>query len=301
MSRLGGERRMVEGSMIQCAWRGRAQLGEGPLWCPERGEAGQLLFVDILGRTLYVHDCAGGTTRCWALDEACCWLAPRADGDGFIAGLASRLVHLRLDENGPRIVDGWTTPKEPAGNRFNDATVDAQGRLWFGSMSESGEPGRGALYRLDGANLRRVDPGYGVANGPAVSPDGSTLYHSDTAAGVVYAFDLSADGELSGKREHLRYHGTQGYPDGMTCDAEGGLWVAHWGGGRVSRFLPDGTLDETLILPASRVTSCTFGGPELDQLYITTAADGRDQEALAGSLFRVAPGVRGLPSPAYIA
>ncbi|NIC08099.1 SMP-30/gluconolactonase/LRE family protein [Halomonas sp. DX6] len=292
---------MVEGSMIQCAWRGRAQLGEGPLWCPERGEAGQLLFVDILGRTLYVHDSADGTTRGWALDEACCWLAPRADGDGFIAGLASRLVHLRLDENGPRIVGGWTTPKEPAGNRFNDATVDAQGRLWFGSMSESGEPGRGALYRLDGANLRRVDPGYGVANGPAVSPDESTLYHSDTAAGVVYAFDLSADGELSGKREHLRYHGTQGYPDGMTCDAEGGLWVAHWGGGRVSRFLPDGTLDETLILPASRVTSCTFGGPELDQLYITTAADGRDQEALAGSLFRVAPGVRGLPSPAYIA
>ncbi|UYG05036.1 SMP-30/gluconolactonase/LRE family protein [Halomonas sp. LR3S48] len=303
MSRLGGERRMVDGSMIQCVWSGRARLGEGPLWCPERGEAGQLLFVDILGRTLHVHDYASGGTRGWPLVEACCWLAPRADGDGFIAGLASRLVHLRLDESGPRIVGAWTTPEEPVGNRFNDAAVDTRGRLWFGSMSEnekeSGEPGRGALYCLDGANLRRVDSGYGVANGPAVSPDGNTLYHSDTAAGVVYAFDLSAGGELSGKREHLRFRGTQGYPDGMTCDAEGGLWVAHWGGGRVSRFLPDGTLDETLILPASRVTSCTFGGPELDRLFITTAADGRDQEALAGSLFRVAPGIRGLPSPAF--
>lgn len=290
---------MVDGSMIQCAWRGRAQLGEGPLWCAERGEAGQLLFVDILGRTLHVHDFASGRTRSWPLDEACCWLVPRRDGDGFIAGLASRLVHLRLDEHGPRIVDAWATPAEPAGNRFNDAAVDAHGRLWFGSMNEHDEPGWGALYRLAGEELKQVDSGYGVANGPAVSPDGNTLYHSDTAAGVIYAFDLSASGELSGKREHLSFRGTQGYPDGMACDTEGGLWVAHWGGGRVSRFLPDGTLDETLILPASRVTSCTFGGPELDLLYITTAADGRDQETLAGSLFCVAPGVRGLPSPAF--
>ncbi|MGQ4879040.1 SMP-30/gluconolactonase/LRE family protein [Billgrantia sp. LNSP4103-1] len=292
---------MVDGSMIECAWRGRARLGEGPLWCPERGEAGQLLFVDILGRSLQAHDFASGRTQGWTLDEACCWLAPRADGDGFIAGLASRLVHLRLDENGPCVVDAWSTPDEPAGNRFNDAMVDGGGRLWFGSMSENEEPGRGALYCLDGAELRQVDRGYGVANGPAVSPDGSTLYHSDTAAGIVYAFDLSAGGELSGKRAHLRFRGTQGYPDGMTCDAEGGLWVAHWGGGRVSRFLPDGTLDETLILPASRVTSCAFGGPALDQLYITTAAEGRDQEALAGSLFRVVPGVRGLASPMFAA
>ncbi|NIC36536.1 SMP-30/gluconolactonase/LRE family protein [Halomonas desiderata] len=303
--RLAGERRLVEGAMIQRVWRGRAQLGEGPLWCPGQGEAGRLLFVDILRRALYVHDFASGTTRGWPLEEACCWLVPRADGDGFIAGLASRLVHLRLEEHGPRIVGDWVTPEEPAGNRFNDAAVDGRGRLWFGSMSgneqESGEPGQGALYRLDGAGLRRVDHGYGVANGSAVSPDGRTLYHSDRAAGVVYAFDLSPDGELTGRREHLRFHGAQGYPDGMTCDAEGGLWVAHWGGGRVSRFLPDGTLDETLLLPASRVTSCAFGGPELDQLYITTAADGRDQEALAGSLFRVAPGVRGLASPMFSA
>lgn len=294
---------MVDGSMIHCAWSGRARLGEGPLWCAERGEAGQLLFVDILGRSLNEHDFASGRTRHWSLDEACCWLVPRADGDGFIAGLSSRLVHLRLDDDGPHIVGGWTTPEEPAGNRFNDAAVDTRGRLWFGSMkegeSEKDERGRGALYCLDGANLHRVDHGYGVANGPAVSPDGRTLYHSDTAAGIVYAFDLKADGELSGKREHLRFDGTQGFPDGMTCDAEGGLWVAHWGGGRVSRFLPEGTLDETLILPASRVTSCTFGGPELDQLFITTAADGRDQEALAGSLFRVKPGVHGLASPAF--
>lgn len=296
---------MVEGAVVQCVWRGRAQLGEGPLWCPERGEAGQLLFVDIIRCSLFVHDIAGGTTRGWPLEEACCWLVPRADGDGFIAGLASRLVHLRLDENGPHIVGDWATPDEPAGNRFNDAAVDAQGRLWFGSMKEgeskNDEPGRGSLYCLDGVGLRRVDRGYGVANGPAVSPDGRTLYHSDTAAGIVYAFDLADDGTLAGRREHLRFHGTQGYPDGMTCDAEGGLWVAHWGGGRVSRFLPDGTLDETLILPASRVTSCAFGGLELDQLFITTAADGRDQEALAGSLFRVALGVRGVASPMFVA
>jgi sugar lactone lactonase YvrE len=268
--RLAGERRLVEGAMIQCVWRGRARLGTGPLWCPGQGEAGRLLFVDVLRRALHAHDFASGRTWGWSFEEACSWLVPRADGDGFIAGLASRLVHLRLDENGPRIVEDWVTPEEL---------------------------GRGGLARLVDAELRQDDRGYGVTSEPAVSPDGRTLYHSDRAAGFVYAFDLSPGGELTGKREHLRFHGAQGYPDGMTCDAEGGLWVAHWGGGRVSRFLPDGTLDETLILPASRVTSCAFGGPELNQLYITTAADGRDQEALAGSLFRVAPGVRGLAAP----
>ncbi|PXX98650.1 SMP-30/gluconolactonase/LRE family protein [Halomonas sp. LBP4] len=291
---------MVDASKIECVWRGRAMLGEGPLWCPGLGAMGWLVFVDILRARLHAYDLASGDTHGWALEEACCWLAPREDGDGFIAGLRSRLVHLRLSESGPNIVAEWATPgDEPAGNCFNDAKVDPQGRLWFGSMDDDAERPSGSLYRLDRHGPVRVDTGYRVANGPAISPDGATLYHSDTPLGVIYAFDLSPDGELSNKREHVRFNATQGFPDGMTCDVEGGLWVAHWDGGRVSRFRPDGGLDETLTLPASRVTSCTFGGPRLDQLFITSAAVERDEEGLAGGLFRVKPCVSGVMPAAY--
>ncbi|MFC3282213.1 SMP-30/gluconolactonase/LRE family protein [Litchfieldella rifensis] len=291
---------MVDASQIECLWRGRALLGEGPLWCPSLGTAGWLVFVDILAARLHAYDLASGDTHGWALEEACCWLAAREDGDGFIAGLRSRLVHLRLTENGPKIVAEWATPGgEPAGNRFNDAKVDTCGRLWFGSMDDDAARPSGSLYRLDSRGLVRMDTGYRVANGPAISPDGATLYHSDTPRGVIYAFDLSPEGELSNKREHVRFNATRGFPDGMTCDAESGLWVAHWDGGRLSRFRPDGALDETLPLPASRVTSCAFGGPQLDQLFITTAALERDEEGLAGGLFRVVPGVRGAMPAAY--
>jgi len=287
---------MIAINNVECIWAGRAQLGEGPLWCPERGAQGQLLFVDILAGRLHAFDLASGQTRGWTLDEPCCWLVPRDDGDGFIAGLRSRLVHLRLTDAGPSIVGTWTTPEEPAGNRFNDAKVDPRGRLWFGSINDTAERSSGTLYRLDGEEIRRFDEGYRVANGPAISPDGRTLYHSDTPRRVIYAFDLDARGGLVGKREHIRFADTQGCPDGMTCDAEGELWIAHWDGGRVSRFRADGSLDETLPVPASRVTSCAFGGAELDQLYITTASVERDGEAVAGGLFRVVPGVRGLPA-----
>jgi D-xylonolactonase len=291
---------MIDIHSVDCVWAGRAQLGEGPVWCPERGEQGEVLFVDILGSRLYAHDLASGMTRDWTLDEPCCWLVARRDGDGFIAGLRSRLVHLRVDEDGPRVVSAWATPdNEPPDNRYNDAKADRWGRLWFGSMDDAAEQATGALYRLDERGLIKVDAGYRVANGPAISPDGTTLYHSDTPSRVIYAFDITSEGDLAGKRKHVTFSDTQGYPDGMACDAEGGLWVAHWDGGRVSRFTPEGRLDETIPIPASRVTSCTFAGRDLNQLYITTAATERNGEALAGALFRVTLGVKGLPSSAF--
>lgn len=291
---------MIGVSSLECVWAGRAQLGEGPIWCPERGEQGEVLFVDILEGRLHAYDVASGVTHGWSLDEPCCWLVARNDNDGFIAGLRSRLVHLRIDDAGPTVVAAWSTPPdEPAGNRYNDAKADRWGRLWFGSMDDAAERATGALYRLDERGVVRVDTGYRVANGPAISPDGTTLYHSDTPSRVIYAFDITPEGELAGKRKHVTFSGTQGYPDGMTCDAEGGLWVAHWDGGRVSRFAPDGRLDETIPIPASRVTSCVFAGRELNQLYITTAATERDSEALAGALFRMTLGVKGVPSATF--
>lgn len=232
------------------------------------------------------------------MPEACVWLIERKDGDGFLAGLKTRIVHLRLDlKTGPKIVAEIARPEAHLpGNRFNDAKADPHGRVWAGSM-EDAESGAatGNFYRIDPNGMAtQVDTGYGVANGPAVSADGKTLYHTDSMAQTIYAFDLDADGALKNKRTHIKFTAADGYPDGMTTDAEGGLWVCHWDGARVTRFLPNGRVDRAIALPCSRVTSCVFFGKALDRLAITTAAHERPNEAQAGSLFTVDPGVRGL-------
>ena len=278
---------------VECLWQARTLLGEGPVWVPALDS---LLFVDIDGSRLLSWRRGDARQQEWSLPEACCWLIERADGDGFLAGLRSRIVHLRLSDAGPVVVSDWARPEAhlPA-NRFNDAKADTHGRVWAGTMDNGEKAVSGSLYRIDGREVLRVDQPYGIANGPAFSPDGRTLYHTDTAARTIYAFDCSPEGELSAKRVHVLFEGDEGYPDGMCCDADGGLWVAHFGGARVSRFTPEGRLDRRIALPASQVTSCAFGGEGLDEMYVTTAARGRDDEPLAGALFRLRPGVRGLP------
>lgn len=278
----------------EAVWTGRAILGEGPLWSPRLG---LVLFVDIRGARLVAWSPEDGKAREWPMAEACCWLVERANGDGFLAGLKRRIVHLRLDPvHGPEIVAEIGRPEAHLpGNRFNDAKADPHGRVWAGSMDDAEIERRGSFYRIDhDGTVTRVDGPYGVANGPAVSADGHTLYHTDSGARTIYAFDLGADGALANKRVHIRFEEADGYPDGMTTDAEGGLWVAHWDGGRVTRFRPDGTRERSIALPCSRITSCVFFGPRLDRMAITSAAYQRDDEPLAGSLFVVDPGVRGL-------
>ena len=167
-------------------------------------------------------------------------------------------------------------------------------------MDAAIEADTGALYRLDpDFSLSKHDEGYRVTNGPAFTRDGRTLYHNDTAKRVVYAFPLHADGSLGERRVFIRFRDEWGHPDGMTVDAEDGLWIAHWGGGRVSRFTPEGELDRSITLPASQITSCVFGGTDLDRLFVTSAADRRDHEPHAGKLFEVEPRVRGVPQPRF--
>ncbi len=226
----------------------------------------------------------------------------RTDGDGFLAGLRNRIVHVRIDpERGCEIAVELAQPEAHLpGNRFNDGKADPSGRVWFGSMDDAEAVVTGSLYRLDpDGTIERVDTGYGVANGPAISQDGRTLYHADSAARLVYAFDIGPGGALDRKRAHIRFADADGYPDGMTVDAQGGLWIAHWDGGRVTRFRPDGRADRHIALPVSRVTSVAFFGPDLDRMAITTAAIGRDEEPLAGALFVADAGVGGLPPATY--
>jgi sugar lactone lactonase YvrE len=187
------------------------------------------------------------------------------------------------------------------GNRLNDGFVDAEGRLWFGSMHDAELAPTGGLYRLEpGGAPELVDDGYCITNGPAASPDGRILYHTDTLDRVIYAFDLAADGRLSRKRVLAWIERPRGYPDGPVVDAEGCLWTGLFGGWGLERYSPNGELIDRIELPCANVTKAAFGGEDLCTLYITTARKGLDETALAdqplaGGLYAVRVEVPGLP------
>ncbi len=288
MSTLGGYR------VIERATRDL--LGEGPVWSVRRGV---LFWVDILAPALRSLDLDSGVVSTWDMPEKIGWAIECANHDGFIIGLKSGFARLDLDTLHIQRI-GHPEPERPH-NRMNDAKVDRAGRIWAGTMDDREVEVVGALYRLDpGLTWTRHDEGYGVTNGPTFSPDGTTVYHTDSLQRTVFAFDLTDEGALTNKRLLLRFEDTWGYPDGMCTDADGGIWIAHWGGGRVSRFTADGRLDRSIALPASQITSCAFGGAGLDRMFVTSAAVRMENEPLAGALFEVESGTRGF-APALFA
>lgn len=270
----------------------RCRLGEGPLWSARE----QVVYwVDILAANLHRWSLADRSVDTWTLPEMTGWVIERRDRPGFIAGLQSGFHALILDPFECRpIVD--PEPQHP-GNRMNDAKADDRGRIWAGTMDREIRNATGSLYCLDTTlEVSKHDSDYLVTNGPAFDPARACFYHSDTGRGIVYRFDLGPDGDPRDRREFIRFPREWGVPDGMTVDAEGGLWVAHWGGGRVTRFTSGGRPDRAVRLPASQITSCTFGGDDLDRMFVTSAADGSDGEPQAGMLFEIDPGVTGLPT-----
>ncbi len=286
---------MAKGEPV-CVWQAAALLGEGPVWLPEEGA---LYWVDIKAPAAHRFVPAVGGRQSWPMPEEIGFLIPRAGG-GFIAGLQSGFAFVDLSSG---VIEHLDSPEaDLSNNRFNDGKCDPSGRLWAGSMDNDETAPTGVLYRVDAdRSWQPMDDGYIVTNGPAFSPDGRTLYHADSFARTIYAFDLDENGALSGKRTHIRFADDQGYPDGMTVDADGYLWVAHWGGWRLTRFSPEGTAERTIELPVAQVTSCAFGGSDLDTLYVTTAAIGLDQndrarQPLAGGLFEISVGIKGLPA-----
>jgi sugar lactone lactonase YvrE len=269
----------------------RDQLGEGPLWSA-RDNA--VYWVDIIAQRLQRLSLANGQVHSWLMPEKIGWVVERRNQPGFIAGLQSGFAELTLD---PLVVRHIADPEpQHPDNRLNDCTVDRDGRIWAGTMDVEIRHPTGSLYRLDrDLTIHCMDSGYMVTNGPAISAAHDCLYHNDTGRGIVYRFDLSATGELSNRTVFLKFPKNWGVPDGMTIDADGCLWIAHWGGGRLSRFTPDAKLDRAIELPASQITSCTFAGENLERMFVTSAAVERAAEPLAGSLFEVDPGgVRGL-------
>lgn len=279
-----------------CVWDAQCLLGEGCLWDEPRQ---RLLFVDIKQPAVLAWTPSTGRQQRWPMPEKIGWLVPRARG-GWAVGLARGVAWLHwpdgTDEAGPPQLD-WIhrlhAPDSPM--RLNDAKADASGRLWFGTMNNQDEQRpEGVLYRLDtDGSLHCVDEGYGVTNGPTLSLDGRTLYHTDSAARCIYAFDVDAAGGLHRKRVWKRIDGSEsdeGYPDGMCTDAEDHLWVARWGAGCVTRLDPDGHEVSRLRTGAPRTTNCAFGGPDYRDLFITSAHIGLDAAAraaapLSGGLF----------------
>jgi xylono-1,5-lactonase len=261
------------------------------------------LFVDIHGQQVHAYGLRGGTRTTWAAPQKVGWLI-RA-GQAWVAGLQEGMARVVLGDAGQMEIQAWISRPfgARASMRLNDAKADRQGRIWAGSLDNDaeGEP-HGALYCLgtDG-QLRTVDTGYCVANGPAISPDGQLLLHTDSVKKTIYAFDLDETaGTLANKRVWAVLGDADGYPDGMNFDAEGCLWLAHWGAGCVSRWAPDGRMLAKVALPASQVTNVTFGGANLDRLFVTTARVGLSDarlaaEPLAGGLFEIeGHGARGV-------
>lgn len=271
----------------------RDELGEGPLWSA-RDNA--VYWTDILGHRINRLSLDHGTVESWQMPGHTGWVIERESG-GLIAGIGREVAALAADGT---IVDR-IAQLEPdrTGNRVNDAKADAAGRVWMGTMPVTADKPTGGFYRLDrDGTATRVDDGYRIANGPAISADGRTILHTDSGLGIIYRFTLDAAGTLGERSEFIRFEPHWGKPDGMTFDAEGGLWVACWGGGRVMRFTPQGERDRIIELPASQVSSCTFAGANVDRMFVTSAAVNVD-EPLGGALFEVDPGCRGLPTHRY--
>jgi sugar lactone lactonase YvrE len=284
----------------RCLWNAHATLGEGCCWS---GREQALYWVDILGHTLYRCAADGSAQRSWRFEDTVSAVAERREHPGLALTLRRGLA-LFDPETGVLQRLHEPEPERP-GNRFNDGKCDAQGRFWGGTMDFGCKAPTGALYRFDanGQGHCAVDLGWAVTNGPTWSHDGHTIYVNNTVEREIVAFDFDpTSGALSRPRTWLRFAPEDGHPDGMTTDASGRLWIAHWGAACVSCHAPDSGQELLRIeLPTSHITNVAFGGPDLRTLFITSArfelSDAQlAAQPLAGALFAVNLDVAGLPA-----
>jgi len=274
--------------VVDCA----CKTGESPLWHPDEQ---RLYWVDIPRGQFFRYDPQTDAHEQCYEGEAVGGLTVQADG-ALLLFRQQCAVDLWRGHSTSRLIDEIPTER---GTRFNDVIADPAGRVFAGTMSREGTPSR--LYRVetDGSVSLMLD-GLGLANGMGFTPDRSHLYLTDTLARKIYRFDYDqVTGELSRQEVFVEVPDQEGegQPDGLTVDAEGGVWSARWGGGCVVRYSPEGIEEERVMIPTRYVSSVAFGGPDFDDLYITTA--GGDDRGLngprAGSLFRIRPGVNGRP------
>jgi D-xylonolactonase len=284
---------MLADSELRCVADVHAVLGEGPVWVAREAA---LYWLDIKGRKFFRLSDDGQLAE-WPTPMRIGSIAPRKSG-GFIAGTEEGIAIVDPTARQFEIV---AKPEEQLpDNRFNDGKVDRRGRFWAGTMDDREKTASGTLYCVDSdLHWTAVDGSYKVTNGPAFSPSGGIMYHNDSARQVTYAFDIDSAGTASNRRTFLQFGKGDGYPDGMTVDSDGCLWIAFWDGWCLRRYSPQGEWIETIKVPVQRPTSCAFGGPELDRLYVSSASVGLDEQAIrmqpnAGGLFMLKPGVQGI-------
>ena len=278
-----------------------AILGEGPIW---DAESGALWWVDILGERLHRFDPALDQDEVFDVGEMIGTVVPRSSG-GVALALDSGFAFFDVEAGTlERIAD---PEADRATNRFNEGKCDPAGRFWAGTMSKSDEPRQGALYSLeaDGTVVKRLSD-ISISNGIVWSSDARTMYYIDTPTMRIDGFDYDLEsGAISNRRPVIRVPREMGYPDGMAIDSEDRLWVGMWGGRRIACFDPlSGQGVGEIEVPADNVTACAFGGPDLQDLYITTARVGLTDQQLAaqphaGGLFRTRVDVPGVKSAAY--
>lgn len=289
-------------------WEAHALLGEGLCWSPAQQA---IHWVDIFGERLMRLHLPSGARAQWDFGETISSVAERENGRGLIVALRHRVA--LFDPDSGALQPLHEVEADLPGNRFNDGKCDAQGRFWIGSMDTGCTAPTGSLYRVD-----RVSPEAGegeaatsiqcawpanfpVINGPAWSLDGRTMWVNDTARNVVHRCDVDPlSGSVSNPRVWLRFAKGDGYPDGMTVDRDGRLWIAHWAGGCVTCHASDDGRELARIeLPASNITNVAFGGPGLDTLFVSSACAELSQaqraaQPLAGALFAVSTDAEGL-------
>jgi sugar lactone lactonase YvrE/DNA-binding IclR family transcriptional regulator len=292
---LGAER-----TDVRVAIPGSAFLGEGPHWSASRK---RLYWVDILAPAVLHADPVRGAVTTVPMPELISAIVPRRRG-GFVA----------TTQHGIKAIDvetGAVTPiadpeVDRPGNRFNDAKCDRAGRLWAGTLAIDTTPGEGSLYRFDpDGRVHRMDGGFHVSNGIDFSPDNQRLYFTDTGKRRIYVYDFDLEsGAIDNRRVFHELPEGVGTPNGLTVDSQGFVWSAQWDGWCVTRYDPDGQVERVINLPVPRPTSCIFGGPGLDTLYVTSArirlsAQQLLEAPLSGSVFAVDTGVPGLPESSF--
>jgi sugar lactone lactonase YvrE len=282
-------------SAVECVWPVAAVLGEGPMWSAPDDT---LWFVDIKGSRIHAFSERTGATRSFDTPDFAAFVFRDRRG-GMLCGLRTGLHHF--DPHTGSFTPLLKVDTEYPANRLNDGYVDSEGRLWFGTMDNEERAPSGSLYSFARNRLLRRDAGYVITNGPAMSPDGRVLYHVDTLQRCLYAFDVDAQGQLSGKRVFVTLQEPGAYPDGPAVDSAGNVWLALFGGWGVRCWSPDGRPLHSIELPVAQCTKVAFGGRDLRTLYITTATVGladaeRQQQPLAGALFRTRVEVPGMPA-----
>ena len=286
----------------ECAVKERCLLGESPLWSPDEQA---LYWVDIQNPTIHRFDPVTGERRRWLVETEIGSIGLAGDGK-LVAGLRSGFA---LYDFGKGAFEPLADPEGKGRlnpNRLNDGKVDRGGRFWCGTVQDPGHGPVGVLYRLDrDRTCQKVENGFRIFNALAWSPDDKTIYFADSFERSIRAYDFDlTSGAIANRRTFASVPEDAGFPDGGTVDSEGFVWSAHIFGGRVTRYDPDGKIERVIELPVKQVTACTFGGANLDILYVTTASmefspAGFATAPLAGSVFAIDVGVRGLPEPRF--